>query len=199
MKRSPAITASRQPRSRATGSDSTPRPRCRGRWQVARTAARSAAPERPRLPAAAIGGGPPVAGQNPGRPFPGRIGLAGEAGPEARRGHRRRGARQRPALVVELGEVDSEARILERPAGEPGVHIEGRTIARSFWGRRWCHHLESCSDFENRLPPWPRGGARATAARSTGAGEGVPVVVDGLRQLAPGVPAPGGPRARRAC
>ena len=32
------------------------------------------------------------------------------------------------------------------------VHIEGRTIARSFWGRRWCHHLESCSDFENRLP-----------------------------------------------
>ncbi len=32
------------------------------------------------------------------------------------------------------------------------VHIEGRTIARSFWGRRWCDHLESCSDFENRLP-----------------------------------------------
>ena len=32
------------------------------------------------------------------------------------------------------------------------VHIEGRTIAHSFWGRRWCHHLESCSDFENRLP-----------------------------------------------
>ena len=32
------------------------------------------------------------------------------------------------------------------------IHIEGRSIARSFWGRRWCHHLESCSDFENRLP-----------------------------------------------
>ena len=32
------------------------------------------------------------------------------------------------------------------------LHIEGRTIARSFWGRRWCNHLESCSDFENRLP-----------------------------------------------
>ena len=32
------------------------------------------------------------------------------------------------------------------------VHIQGRTIARSFWGRRWYHHLESCSDFENRLP-----------------------------------------------
>ena len=32
------------------------------------------------------------------------------------------------------------------------VDIAGRTIARSFWGRRWCDHLESCSDFENRLP-----------------------------------------------
>ena len=32
------------------------------------------------------------------------------------------------------------------------IVIEGRTIARSFWGRRWCSHLESCSDFENRLP-----------------------------------------------
>ena len=32
------------------------------------------------------------------------------------------------------------------------VHIQGRTIARSFWGRRWCQYLESCSDFENRLP-----------------------------------------------
>ena len=36
------------------------------------------------------------------------------------------------------------------------VHIEGRTIARSFWGRRWCHHLESCSDFENRPAAGPR-------------------------------------------
>ena len=55
MKRSPA-TASSRPRSRATWSDSVPRPRRRGRWQVARTAARSAAPNgracpRPRSPA----------------------------------------------------------------------------------------------------------------------------------------------------
>ena len=38
-----------------------------------------------------------------------------------------------------------------------GVHIqpvtiEGRKIARSFWGEAWCEHLESFSDFENRLP-----------------------------------------------
>jgi len=32
------------------------------------------------------------------------------------------------------------------------VEIEGRTIARSFWGKAWCDHLESFSDFSNRLP-----------------------------------------------
>ncbi len=32
------------------------------------------------------------------------------------------------------------------------VEIEGRTIARSFWGNGWCDHLESFSDFANRLP-----------------------------------------------
>ncbi len=38
MNSSLAITASRRPRSAATWSDSTPRPRRRGRWQVASTA-----------------------------------------------------------------------------------------------------------------------------------------------------------------
>jgi uncharacterized Zn finger protein len=32
------------------------------------------------------------------------------------------------------------------------VEIQGRTIAASFWGKGWCDHLESFSDFENRLP-----------------------------------------------
>ncbi|MDY0226436.1 MAG: SWIM zinc finger family protein [Desulfomicrobium apsheronum] len=32
------------------------------------------------------------------------------------------------------------------------VEIAGRTIARSFWGKAWCTHLESFSDYENRLP-----------------------------------------------
>jgi uncharacterized Zn finger protein len=32
------------------------------------------------------------------------------------------------------------------------VVIEGRSIARTFWGKAWCDHLESFSDFENRLP-----------------------------------------------
>lgn len=32
------------------------------------------------------------------------------------------------------------------------VRIEGRQIARTFWGRGWCDHLEKFSDYENRLP-----------------------------------------------
>lgn len=32
------------------------------------------------------------------------------------------------------------------------VQIEGRKIARTFWGKAWCDHLESFSDYENRLP-----------------------------------------------
>lgn len=32
------------------------------------------------------------------------------------------------------------------------VAIDGRTIARSFWGKAWCENLESYRDFENRLP-----------------------------------------------
>lgn len=32
------------------------------------------------------------------------------------------------------------------------VIVEGRTIAKTFWGKAWCQHLESYSDYENRLP-----------------------------------------------
>jgi len=32
------------------------------------------------------------------------------------------------------------------------VVIEGRAIARTFWGKAWCDNLEAYSDFENRLP-----------------------------------------------
>ncbi|MCW5235697.1 SWIM zinc finger family protein [Verminephrobacter eiseniae] len=32
------------------------------------------------------------------------------------------------------------------------VAIEGRTIAKSFWGKAWCDNLEAYSDFSNRLP-----------------------------------------------
>jgi uncharacterized Zn finger protein len=41
-----------------------------------------------------------------------------------------------------------------RKKGEPiaPVVIEGRSIARSFWGKAWCENLERYSDFANRLP-----------------------------------------------
>jgi len=32
------------------------------------------------------------------------------------------------------------------------VILDGRIIASSFWGKAWCDHLESFSDYENRLP-----------------------------------------------
>ena len=32
------------------------------------------------------------------------------------------------------------------------VVIEKRTIARSFWGKKWCDNLENYSDYANRLP-----------------------------------------------
>lgn len=32
------------------------------------------------------------------------------------------------------------------------VEIEGRKIAKTFWGKAWCDNLESYSDYSNRLP-----------------------------------------------
>lgn len=32
------------------------------------------------------------------------------------------------------------------------VVIEGRAIARTFWGKNWCDNLEAYSDYSNRLP-----------------------------------------------
>ena len=32
------------------------------------------------------------------------------------------------------------------------VTIEGRIIARTFWGKSWCENLERYSDYDNRLP-----------------------------------------------
>lgn len=41
-----------------------------------------------------------------------------------------------------------------RKNGQPvsPVTIEGRTIARTFWGKSWCDNLETYRDYENRLP-----------------------------------------------
>ncbi|MBS1992379.1 MAG: SWIM zinc finger family protein [Cyanobacteria bacterium SZAS LIN-3] len=36
--------------------------------------------------------------------------------------------------------------------GVQPVEIDGRKIARTFWAMKWCEHLESFSDYANRLP-----------------------------------------------
>ncbi|MEE9311009.1 MAG: hypothetical protein V3V10_01230, partial [Planctomycetota bacterium] len=32
------------------------------------------------------------------------------------------------------------------------IEIQGRIIAKTFWGKAWTNHLESLGDYENRLP-----------------------------------------------
>ena len=46
------------------------------------------------------------------------------------------------------------AKQLAKKRGRPlaPIKIDGRTIARSFWGKAWCENLEAYSDFANRLP-----------------------------------------------
>src|ERR1700688_4091349 len=41
-----------------------------------------------------------------------------------------------------------------RKQGNPisPVTIEGRMIAKTFWGKSWCENLERYSDYANRLP-----------------------------------------------
>ena len=44
------------------------------------------------------------------------------------------------------------AKLLKKGQKVSPVTIEGRTLAKTFWGKAWCRHLESFSDYENRLP-----------------------------------------------
>jgi uncharacterized Zn finger protein len=53
---------------------------------------------------------------------------------------RRRQAERKLAKLKKKGEVTAP------------VTIDGRVIAKSFWGKSWCANLERYSDYENRLP-----------------------------------------------
>src|SRR6266566_4756341 len=44
------------------------------------------------------------------------------------------------------------AKLKKRGQAIAPVRIEGRKIAKSFWGQSWCTNLELYSDYENRLP-----------------------------------------------
>src|SRR5688572_7975616 len=71
-------------------------------------------------------------------------------------GWRSRGYGDWPAYVPvsqRMGQARKKAEQLARKGAtlEP-VSIEGRTIARTFWGKAWCDHLHAFSDFSNRMP-----------------------------------------------
>jgi uncharacterized Zn finger protein len=44
------------------------------------------------------------------------------------------------------------ARLRKQGLAPKPIEIEGRQIARTFWGKAWCKNLESYSDYANRLP-----------------------------------------------
>src|SRR5436189_3077146 len=56
-------------------------------------------------------------------------------------------AQRRAKAERELAKLSKKSGALVSP-----VLLEGRAIARTFWGKAWCDNLEAYSDFANRLP-----------------------------------------------
>ncbi len=64
---------------------------------------------------------------------------------------------RKPSVLEQRERARREGKQLERKRARSGrtpspVRIEGRAIARSFWGKAWCENLESYRDYEYRLP-----------------------------------------------
>ena len=55
-------------------------------------------------------------------------------------------ARRRRLAATKLAKLNKKGQSVSP------VTIEGRAIAKSFWGKSWCTNLERYSDYENRLP-----------------------------------------------
>jgi len=55
-------------------------------------------------------------------------------------------AKRRARAEREMKKLAKQGRQIEP------VVIDGRKIARTFWGEAWCNHLEQYSDYANRLP-----------------------------------------------
>ncbi len=63
--------------------------------------------------------------------------------------------RWRPHVTVAASRAKADRVVNElRRKGEAiePVELAGSKIASTFWGKAWCEHLESFSDYENRLP-----------------------------------------------
>jgi uncharacterized Zn finger protein len=57
-----------------------------------------------------------------------------------------------PVAVRRARALKKMAKLRKKGLDIKPVEIEGRKIVRTFWGEAWCDHLESFSDYENRLP-----------------------------------------------
>jgi len=58
-----------------------------------------------------------------------------------------------PVAVRRANAAKQAGRIAKREKRELApIKIDGRKIAKSFWGEAWCENLERYSDFANRLP-----------------------------------------------
>jgi uncharacterized Zn finger protein len=57
-----------------------------------------------------------------------------------------------PVAVRRAGALKKMEKLRKKGLEVRPVEIYGRKIARTFWGEAWCDHLESFSDYENRLP-----------------------------------------------
>src|SRR4249920_74533 len=61
----------------------------------------------------------------------------------------------RPYVSVAAGRLHAVrelARLKKKGRVTDPVAIDGRKIAKTFWGKAWCENLERYSDFANRLP-----------------------------------------------
>src|SRR6266446_2393731 len=57
-----------------------------------------------------------------------------------------------PAAARRRQAAREVAKLMKKGRQTSPVVIDGRKIARTFWGKAWCDNLERYSDFENRLP-----------------------------------------------
>ena len=57
-----------------------------------------------------------------------------------------------PVAVKRRRAEQKLAKLRKKGQSVAPITVEGRTIAKSFWGQSWCTNLERYSDYENRLP-----------------------------------------------
>ncbi len=57
-----------------------------------------------------------------------------------------------PVAVRRRNAILQMEKLRKKGAVVSPVRIDGRQIARTFWGKAWCGHLEKFSDYSNRLP-----------------------------------------------